>query len=127
MPRIPNKMRYIVLLMGAVVLFLPRLWGGEGVEYTNLNVLVTSAENDKPIFQARLTLQFRMPGRGRSKLTTYSAKTNNQGRYTFTNIPKGSFHLFVTGENRQSYGKELELEQDNQLFEVKLRKPQPVL
>ena len=131
MPRIPNKMRYIVLLMGAVVLFLPRLWGGEGVEYINLNVLVTSAENDKPIFQARLTLQFRMPGSAlkmkRSKLTTYSAKTNNQGRYTFTNIPKGSFHLFVTVENRQSYGKELELEQDNQLFEVKLRKPQPIL
>jgi hypothetical protein len=64
---------------------------------------------------------------GRSKLTTYSAKTNHEGRYTFTNIPKGSFYLFVTAEDHQSYGKELELERDNQLFEVKLRKPQPVL
>ena len=68
-----------------------------------------------------------MPGKVHSKLTTYSAKTNVQGRYTFTNIPKGSIHLFVTADNHQSYGKELELEQDNQLIEVKLRRPQPIL
>jgi hypothetical protein len=133
MARILGKREYIAGSVGIIglFLFLPMLWGGEGVEYTNLNILVKSVEDDKPIFQARLTLQFRMPGGvrrfKRSKLTTYSAKTNNQGRYTFTNIPKGSFHLFVTADNHQSYGKELELEQDNQLFEVKLRKPQPVL
>ena len=130
MPCIPNKFRYILGLAGVALLFfsLPLLQGGEEVEYTNLNVLVKGAETDKPVFQARLTLQFRMPGKmKRSKLTTYSAKTNNQGRYTFTNIPKGSIHLFVTADNHQSYGKELELEQDSQLIEVKLRKPQPIL
>jgi hypothetical protein len=129
MPCIPNQFRYIVGLAGVAVLIfsLPLLRGGRGVEYTNLNVLVKSAETDKPVFQARLTLQFRMPGKVGSKLTTYSAKTNIQGRYTFTNLPKGSFHLFVTADNHQSYGKELELEQDNQLVEVKLRRPQPVL
>jgi len=130
MPCIPNKFRYILGLAGVALLFsfLPFLRGGEEVEYTNLNVLVKGAETDKPVFQARLTLQFRMPGKmKRSKLTTYSAKTNNQGRYTFTNIPKGSIHLFVTADNHQSYGKELELEQDNQLIEVKLRRPQSLL
>ena len=129
MPCIPNKLRHIVGLAGVALLFsfLPLLRGGEEVEYTNLNVLVKGAETDKPVFQARLTLQFRMPGKVRSKLTTYSAKTNNQGRYTFTNIPKGSIHLFVTADNHQSYGKELELEQDNQLIEVKLRRPQSLL
>ncbi len=129
MPCIPNKMRFTAGLIGAVLLLLslPMLWGREGVEYATVNVLVKSAENDKPVYQARLTLQFRMPGKIRSKLTTYSAKTNNQGRYSFTTIPKGSIHLFVTADNHQSYGKELELEQDNQLIEVKLRKPQPVL
>jgi hypothetical protein len=129
MPRIPNEFRYIVGLAGVLLLFfsLPLLRGGEGVEYTDLNVLVKSAVNDKPIFQARLTLQFRMPGMVRSKLTTYNAKTNNQGRYTFSNIPKGRIRLFVTADNHQSYGKELKLVQDNELIEVKLRKPQLVL
>ena len=129
MPCISHKMRYIAGLAGVVLLLasLSLLRAGEGAEYTNLNVLVKSAENDKPIFQARLTLQFRMPGKMRSKFTSYTAKTNTQGRYTFTNIPKGNIRLFVTADNHQSYGKELELEQDNQLVEVKLRKPQPVL
>jgi hypothetical protein len=129
MPCMPNKSRYILGLAGAALLFfsVPLLRGAEEVEYTNVNVLVKGAETDKPVFQARLTLQFRMPGKVRSKLTTYSAKTNIQGRYTFTNIPKGSIHLFVTADNHQSYGKELELEQDNQLIEVKLRRPQPIL
>jgi hypothetical protein len=91
---------------------------------------VKTADTDQPVFQARLTLQFRTPGKGtlaRAKPITYSAKTNSQGRYTFTNIPKGAIHLFVTAEHRQSYGKELELTEDNQLVEVKLRKPQPLL
>jgi hypothetical protein len=129
MPCIPDISRYLLGLAGAALLFfsVPWLRGGEEVEYTNLNVLVRGAENDKPVFQARLTLQFRTPGKGRSNRTTYSAKTNIQGRYTFTNIPKGSIHLFVTADNHQSYGKQLELEQDNQLIEVKLRRPQPIL
>ena len=130
MPCIPNKFRYLLGLAGVALLFfsLPLLRGGEEAGYTSLNVLVKGAETDKPVFQARLTLQFRMPGNlKRTKLVTYSAKTNNQGRYTFTNIPKGSIHLFVTADNHQSYGKEIDLEQDNQLVEVKLRGPQSVL
>ncbi len=133
MPTIRGRRKYVAASVGVIglLLLLPALCNGGEVEYTNLRVLVKSADNDKPIFQARLTLQFRMPGGvrrfGRSKLTTYSAKTDKDGRYTFVNIPKGTFRLFVTAEDHQSYGKELELEEDNQLFEVKLRKPQPVL
>jgi hypothetical protein len=132
MLRISQNTRYrAVVLVALVVLFATPAWmRGESVEYTNLNVLVKNAETDQPIFQARLTLQFRTPGKGalsRSKPITYSSKTNSQGRYTFANIPKGSIHLFVTAEHQQSYGKELELTEDNQLVEVKLRKPQPVL
>jgi hypothetical protein len=35
--------------------------------------------------------------------------------------------LIVTAEHHQSYGKEIELEEDNQVIEVKLKKPQPLL
>jgi hypothetical protein len=35
--------------------------------------------------------------------------------------------LVVTAERHQSFGKEIEVEEDNQVIEVKLKKPQPLL
>jgi len=98
---------------------------------TNLIVEVKDSETGEPISQARLTLQFDQPGgRGRlgvPKRLAYSAKTNAQGRYKFTNINKGTIRLLVTADRHQSFGKEYELERDNQVIEVKLKKPQPLL
>jgi len=88
--------------------------------------VVKEADTGDPISQARLTLTFQRPGRLHHSVS-YSAKTNAQGRYQFTNIPKGTVHLFVTAEHHQSFGKEIELEEDNQVIEVKLKKPQPLL
>jgi hypothetical protein len=34
--------------------------------------------------------------------------------------------LTVTAPDHQSYGKELQLEKEDQVFEVKLKKPQPL-
>ena len=91
----------------------------------SFNVAVKAAETDEPISQARVTLTFKTGKLHR--VVSYGAKTNAQGQYRFTNIPKGTVHLFVTAESRQSFGKEIELEQDNQSIEVKLKKPQPQL
>jgi hypothetical protein len=98
-------------------------------ERTSVRVLVKDAVNDQPIANARLTLRFREPGSKlrRSKVLSFSAKTNAQGRYKFTNIPKGTIHLIVTAERQQTFGQDFELEQDNQLIEVKLKMPQPLL
>jgi hypothetical protein len=90
-----------------------------------VTVLVKDAATGDPLSQARLTLTFRYGKLHHS--TSYGAKTNAQGRYQFTGIPKGTVHLFVTAEHHQSFGKELEVEQDNQVIEVKLKKPQPLL
>ncbi len=96
-----------------------------------MHVVVKEAANDQPISQARLTLRFREPGsKGRlkpSKMLSFSAKTNAQGRYKFTNIPKGTILLMVIADHHQTFGKEFEVEQDNQVIEVKLKKPQPLL
>jgi hypothetical protein len=91
----------------------------------SFNVVVKEAETGDAISQARLTLTFNSGKLHRQ--VSYGAKTNAQGRYRFTNIPKGTMHLFVTAEHHQSFGKEIELEEDNQEFEVKLKKPQPQL
>ncbi len=102
----------------------------QSVERTNVHILVTDAETGQPINQARLTLQFAEPGGpsrfNRPKKLAYSAKTNSQGKYKFMNIPKGTLKLFVTAEKHQSYGKEIELEKDEQVIEIKLKKPQPL-
>jgi len=91
----------------------------------SFSVEVKDSDTGEAISQARLTLTFKSGKLHRT--VSYGAKTNAQGRYRFTNIPKGTVHLFVTAEHRQSYGKELELEEDNQVIEVKLKKPQPQL
>lgn len=105
----------------------PQLTCAESGGVTTINVFVKDAESNQPINQAHLTLQFRSPGKVRSKMISYSAKTNSQGRCKFTHIPKGTVRLMVTAERHQSYGKEIEIGQDNQLIEVTLRKPQPLL
>jgi len=91
----------------------------------SFNVVVKEAETGEVMSQARLTLTFKSGKLHR--VVSYGAKTNAQGQYRFTNIPMGTVHLFVTAERHQSFGKEIELEQDNQTIEVKLKKPQAQL
>jgi len=95
------------------------------IPQANLTVVIKEADTGDPISQARLTLTFKSGKLHRT--VSYGTKTNAQGQYRFTNIPKGTVHLFVTAERHQSYGKEIELEEDNQNIEVKLKKPQPQL
>lgn len=100
-------------------------------ERTTLHIVVTDAETGKPINQARLTLQFQEPVSKykfkRSRMVSYSAKTNPEGHYRFTGIPLGTVRLLVTSERHESYGKDIEIEKDNQKIDVKLKKPQPLL
>jgi Carboxypeptidase regulatory-like domain len=100
---------------------------------TSVNVLVKDAESGKPIFQARLTLvfQYREPGKlspiKRAKTLTFSAKTDLHGRYRFAEVSKGTVRLIVTAPDHQTFSKEFEVNEDNPLLEVKLKKPQPLL
>jgi len=91
----------------------------------SLNVAVKDAETGDAISQASLTLTFKAGKLHR--VVTYGAKTDAQGHYRYTNIPQGTVKLIVTAVRHQSFGKEIELEQDNQSIEVKLKKPQPQL
>ncbi len=134
MPRRIPKIGLALGLVSAASLLLLRFESparAESVEHTSLNVLVKDAETGQPVNQAHLTLQFREPGSvgklKRPKVFAYSAKTNPQGRCKFLNIPKGTIHLIVIAERHQTFGKDFELEKDNQVIEVMLKKPQPLL
>ena len=100
-------------------------------ETTTVIVEVVDTDTGQPINGARITLQFTEPGTpgrfGKSKKLSYSSKTNAQGRCKLSEINKGTIVLSVTADGHQSYGKELQLERDNQVFEIKLKKPQPLI
>lgn len=107
-----------------MVLFAPSK--AIATDVTSLHIVVKEAASGEPIYQAHLTLQFRIPQRFRQdKWISYSAKTDKKGQYTFHRITKGQIRLMVTAEGHQSFGKEYEIEKDNPIIEVKLRKPQP--
>jgi uncharacterized GH25 family protein len=98
-------------------------------ERTSVHVVVTDRETGKPIFQARLTLIFEEKSSTlkvkHSKPISFSAKTDLKGRYRFTDIPKGTVRLLVTSERHASFGKDIEIDKDNQEILVKMKKPQP--
>jgi hypothetical protein len=117
------------ILVGAAILLLCQVSEPaqqQPIPEFSVTIVVKEADSGDAISQARLTLTFRQPGK-LHRTVSYGAKTNAQGRYRFTNIPKGTVRLFVTADRHQSYGKEIELEEDNQVIEVKLKKPQPLL
>jgi hypothetical protein len=97
-------------------------------EPTNVIVNVKEADTGDPVSQASVTLQFTEPvSFGPGKKHTYNAKADAQGRCKLFGINKGTIVLSVTAAHHQTYGKELQLDHDNQVFEVKLKKPQPLI
>lgn len=129
----PARITFLCVMAVGLLVAFPAVQakGDESPDRTSVNVLVKDAETDQPIPNARLTLQFPEPGGvarlKRPKMISYSAKTNPQGRYKFTRIPRGTIRLLVTADRRQAFGQEFEVDKDNQVIEVKLRKPQPLL
>lgn len=105
--------------------------GQPSSETTNMTVVVKEYDTGEPVSQARITLQFTEPGGpgrfGKKKKISYDAKADAQGRCKLVGINMGSIVLTVTAPGHQSYGKELQLEKENQVFEVKLKKPQPLI
>jgi Carboxypeptidase regulatory-like domain len=90
---------------------------------------VKDARTKKPIFQARLTLQFNEHGGKLRKhgLIAYSAKTNLKGRYRFTGIPFGTLRLIVTAPDHQTWSEEFQFTKNNQVVRLKLKPPHPLV
>lgn len=93
---------------------------------TRVTVVVTDAETHKPIFQARLTLEFRDPQSHRGSTVSLSAKTDAQGKYVFSFIPMEPVVLVVTAPEHQTFGQKFNITEENQTLEVKLHPPQPL-
>lgn len=101
----------------------------EESDLTNVNILVKEADTGEPIENAQITVRFKEnPGKlKRARTISMTAKTNAQGKCKVPLVPKGTIKLLVTAERRQSFGREVEIEEDEPLIEITLRRPQPLL
>lgn len=99
------------------------------VEQTTVQIVVKDAKTGDPIYQAHLTLEFLQPGgfMKNPKLISYSNKSDKQGRCKFPLVNMGKITLMVTAPDHETFGKVFEIKKHDQLIEVKLRKPQPLL
>lgn len=101
---------------------------GNESETASMIVIVKESDSGQPVSQAHITLEFFEPRSLRKpKGITYNSKTDSNGRCKFSDINKGPIRLTVISPGHQTYGKDLQLEKDNQVFEVKLKKPQPLI
>jgi Flp pilus assembly protein CpaB len=120
-----------LLIFASLSRSAPAQAGKPSSETTNITVVVKDADTGQPISQAAVTLQFTEPGSaarfGKSKKISYNGKTDAQGRCKFLEINKGKIVLEVNAAGHQTYGKDLQLDKDNQVFEIKLKKPQPLI
>lgn len=98
-------------------------------EQTTVHIVVKDAKTGGPIYQAHLTLRFRQPGGflKHSRVISYTGKSDKQGRCIFPVVNMGEITLMVTAPDHETFGKTFKVQKDNQLIEVKLRRPQPVL
>jgi hypothetical protein len=116
----------MVIAFLAVMAMPPTL---RAAQTTTVHVEVKDAKSCEPIYQAHLTLRYLVPGRfmRRSKVISYTSKTDKNGKSKFPVVPMGTVTLMVTAPHHNTFGKEFEITKENQVIEVKLQQPHPVL
>lgn len=116
-----------LIIAASVALGIPAAYAA--VQTTTVRILVKDSTTGEPVYQAHLTLRFREHGGilHRSKIISYTSKTDKDGKGQFPVVPMGTVTLMVTAPDHNTFGKEFEITEENQLIEVKLQKPHPVL
>jgi Carboxypeptidase regulatory-like domain len=124
-----GKLVWMAALFAAVVSVGMPSSLAAATDMTTVHVQVNDAQTGDPIYQARLTLRFREPGRfmRRSQIISYTSKTDKNGKAQIPVVPMGTITLMVTAPDHNTFGKEFEITKQNQKIEVKLQKPHPVL
>jgi len=96
---------------------------------TKIRVEVRKAVNDKPIDRASVMIRF-VEGRsviklGKKIMTSYQARTNQDGVVAMPAIPQGKIQIQVYAKGYQTFGEIFEIGEEEKTVEVKLKDPQP--
>ncbi|HEY3740451.1 MAG TPA: carboxypeptidase-like regulatory domain-containing protein [Bryobacteraceae bacterium] len=103
------------------------LWGSAAfaVEMTRIQVVVKNLDG-KPIEHASVILKF-VEGKskiGKKIMTTWEARTNQEGVLKVPSMPQGSIQVQVIAKGYQTFGQIIKVEEADKTIEIKLNPPQ---
>ncbi len=106
-----------------VLLALALAAGDKPQPASNLSFVVLKDENGKPVRNASVILH-QVDGRGRQGQGGLQLKTDNQGKASYAGIPYGKLRIQVIAAGFQTYGEDHDINQPEQEFVIKLKRPQ---
>ena len=112
----------VSMLLG-IALLLPAL----GADMTTLTISVKNTAG-KPVDGASVVVKF-VKGRSKAKFGAKIRKewemhTNPEGVVTLPPLPKGTITVQVIAKNYQTFGEEIDVDEDAKTIDVKLNPPQ---
>ena len=90
---------------------------------SNLSFVVLKDDNGKPVRNASVILH-QVNARGHQSQGGLQLKTDNEGKASYTGIPYGKLRIQVIAPGFQTYGEDHEINQPEQEFVIKLKRPQ---
>lgn len=115
-------MRKALLSMIVVSLLAPLVWAGEK-QQASLKFVVLKAHNGKPVRNASVVLHL-VDKKGKQAKGGYQLKTDAEGKASFDGAPYGRLRIQVLTPGFQTFGEDFDINQPEQEFVIKLKKPQ---
>ena len=116
-----EAMRGLILLLA---LLLPLL----GADTTTLTIEVKNKAG-KPVEHASVIVKFvrghSVAKLGRKIRTEWELQTNQEGIAKIPPIPQGTILIQVNAKNYQTFGEDIDVDQDEKTIEITLNPPQP--
>ena len=92
-------------------------------QQANLKFLVLKAHNGKPVRNASVVLHL-VNKKGKQAKGGFQLKTDADGKASFDGAPYGKLRIQVLTPGFQTFGEDFDINQPEQEFVIKLKKPQ---
>lgn len=111
----------VASLMLLSLLLAPMAWAEK--PQAHLRFLVLKAHNGKPVRNAAVVLHI-VDKKGKQAKGGYELKTDAEGKASFDGAPYGKLRVQVLTKGFQTFGEDFDIDQPEQEFVIKLKKPQ---
>lgn len=116
-------MRQAGVILGVLLMLGLGAAGDKPQQASNLSFVVLKDDNGKPVRNASVILH-QVDGRGRQGQGGLQLKTDNEGKAYYAGIPYGKLRIQVIAPGLQTYGEDHDINQPEQEFVIKLKRPQ---
>jgi hypothetical protein len=116
-------MRKAFLNLMVLGLLAAPLLGASDKQQASLKFVVVKAQNGKPVRNASVVLHL-VDAKGKQAKGGYQLKTDAEGKANFDGAPYGKLRVQVLTKGFQTFGEDFDINQPEQEFVIKLKKPQ---